>query len=81
MDTGNWGDGWISVYDVLKNPKKYKDDYDTINCANLIYPIVVDIKENIFDGVHKYFKSKLLDKKNITHDQKNLGEIINILKR
>ena len=30
MDTQGWGEGKISVNDVLKNHKKYKDDYNTI---------------------------------------------------
>lgn len=63
MDTKGWGEGNISVNDVLKNPKKYKDDYDKINYANLKYPIIMDIKGNILDGVHRYIKSKLLNKK------------------
>ena len=63
MDTKGWGDGNISVNDVLKNPKKYKDDYNRINNANLKYPIIMDTKGNIFDGVHRYFKAKILNKK------------------
>ena len=65
MDAKGWGDGNISVNDVLNNPKKYKDDYSRINKANLKYPIIMDIKGNIFDGVHRYIKSKLLNKKSI----------------
>ena len=41
MDTQGWGEGNISVNDVLKNPKKYKDDYNRINNANLKYPIII----------------------------------------
>jgi len=63
MDAKGWGEGNISVNDVLKNPKKYKDDYDRINNANLKYPIIMDTKGNIFDGVHRYIKLKLLNKK------------------
>ena len=47
MDAKGWGDGNISVNDVLNNPKKYKDDYNRINKANLKYPIIMDIKGNI----------------------------------
>jgi hypothetical protein len=54
MDAKGWGDGNISVNDVLNNPKKHKDDYNRINKANLKYPIIMDIKGNIFDGVHRY---------------------------
>jgi hypothetical protein len=52
MNAKGWGNGDISVNYVLKNPKKYKDDYDRINNANLKYPIIMDTKGNIFDGVH-----------------------------
>ena len=59
-----WGNsGNISVNDVLENPKKYKNDYDRIINAELKYPIIMDTKGNIFDGVHRYFKAKILNKK------------------
>ena len=79
MDTQGWGEGNISVNDVLKNPKKYKDDYNRINNANLKYPIIIDTKGNIFDGVHRYIKSKLLNKKIIKayiFDDKLLNKFI-----
>ena len=63
MNLKGWGDGDTSVNDVLQNPKKYKDDYDRINKANLKYPIIMDTKGNIFDGVHRYIKAKKLNKK------------------
>ena len=65
VNAKGWGDGNISVNDVLQNPKKYKDDYDRINNANLKYPIIMDFKGNIFDGVHRYIKAKKLNKKTI----------------
>ena len=65
INAKGWGDGNISVNDVLQNPKKYKDDYDRINNANLKYPIIMDFKGNIFDGVHRYIKAKKLNKKTI----------------
>ena len=57
--------GWdnISPNDVLNNPKKYKDEYDRIKNANLKYPIIMDTRGNIYDGVHRYCKSILLKKK------------------
>ncbi len=64
MDIKGW-DNNTSVNDVLKNPKKYKDDYDRIIKAKLKYPIIMDTKGNIYDGVHRYIKSKLLNKKTI----------------
>jgi len=79
MDAKGWGDGDISVNDVLKNPKKYKDDCDRINNANLKYPIIMDTKGNIFDGVHRYIKSKMLNKKSIKvyiFDDKLLNKFI-----
>jgi len=79
MDAKCWGDGDITVNDVLNNPKKYKNDYDRINKANLKYPIIMDTKGNIFDGVHRYIKSKLLNKKIIKvyiFDDKLLNKFI-----
>ena len=79
IDAKGWGDNNISVSDVLKYPKKYKADYDRINEANLNYPIIMDTKGNIFDGVHRYIKSKLLNKKNIKvyiFDNKLLNKFI-----
>ena len=64
MDIKGWNNN-ASVNDVLKNPKKYKDDYDRIIKATLKYPIIMDTKGNIYDGVHRYIKSKLLNKKTI----------------
>ena len=55
MDVKGW-DNNTSVNDVLKNPRKYKDDYDRIIKANLKYPIIMDTKLNIYDGVHRNFK-------------------------
>ena len=45
--------------------EKYKNDYDRIINAELKYPIIMDTKGNIFDGVHRYFKAKILNKKYI----------------
>jgi len=79
IDAKGWGDNDISVSDVLKYPKKYKADYDRINEANLKYPIIMDTKGNIFDGVHRYIKLRLLNKKNIKayiFDNKLLNKFI-----
>jgi len=65
MDNKGWGDSNIFVNDVLKNPKKYKNDYNRIISSNLKYPIIMDSKGIIIDGVHRYIKSKLLNKKTI----------------
>jgi hypothetical protein len=65
MDIKGWGIGNISVNDVLQNPRKYNNEYKKIIKAKLKYPIIMDTKGNIFDGVHRYIKSKLLNNKNI----------------
>lgn len=65
LDNKGWGDADISVNDVLRNPKKYKTDHDKIKNADLKYPIIMDTKGNILDGVHRFIKSKLLNKKSI----------------
>jgi hypothetical protein len=48
--------------DVLKNPKKYKSDHDRINNADLKYPIIINDKGAIIDGMHRATKA-ILDKK------------------
>jgi len=61
-----WGDPTNNIryspQDVLKNPKKYKNEVERINNANLRYPIMVHGK-NIIDGVHRLTKSAILNKK------------------
>ena len=79
MDNKCWDDRKTSVNDVLKNPKKYKYDYDNINNADLKYPIIINNKGLIYDGVHRYSKSKLLNKKIIKvyiFDDKLLNKFI-----
>ena len=53
--------------DVIKNPKnkKYKDDNNRIKKANLNYPIMIDDKNNIIDGVHRLSKAYSQNKKYI----------------
>ena len=65
MNNKGWGDSDVSVNDVLKNPKKYKDDYDRIKNANLKFPIIINTNGKIYDGVHRFTKAKLLNKKTI----------------
>jgi len=55
---------FYSPLDVINNPKKYRDEYNKINEANLNYPIIID-KYNIIDGVHRLTKAYLLGEKNI----------------
>lgn len=48
--------------DVIKNPKKYKEDMDRIKNANLKFPIIV-YNGMIVDGMHRATKT-ILSKKN-----------------
>jgi len=68
IDYKCWGDPanniMYSPRDVLKNPKKYKNEVDRINNANLDYPIMVH-RKNIIDGVHRLTKSMIQNKKTI----------------
>lgn len=53
-----------SPRDVLANPKKYKNEIDMIEEADLKYPIIVH-NGNIVDGVHRLCKSVLMNKRKI----------------
>ena len=58
-----WGD-W-SPLDVIGkiHLKKYKDDAERIQRANLEYPVIVTGKHNIVDGYHRVAKAYLEEKK------------------
>lgn len=56
--------GKISPKDVIKNKKKYKNDYKRIKKANLKYPIII-AKNNIVDGVHRLTKAFIENRKYI----------------
>jgi disulfide oxidoreductase YuzD len=60
-----WGD-W-SPLDVLKNLdlKKYKEDAEQIQKADLAYPVIVTGKHKIVDGYHRVAKAYLEGKKNV----------------
>ena len=78
LERKSWGDPGKNIYysamDVIQNPthKKYKDDNNRIKNANLNYPIMIDDKNNIIDGIHrlskaysqntKYIKTYVFDK-------------------
>lgn len=68
IDYKCWGDPMNNIRysprDVLKNPKKYKNEVERINNANLDYPIMVH-RKNIIDGVHRLTKSMIQNKKTI----------------
>jgi len=54
----------IDVIEDMKN-KKYKDEVQRIKKANTKYPIIIDSNYNILDGVHRYVKHIIEDKKTI----------------
>lgn len=66
LEFKGWGNRTIrySPNDVLKNPKKYKEDYKRIKEADLSYPIIIDNK-TIIDGIHRLTKAILLNKKTL----------------
>lgn len=55
---------FYSPWDVINNPKKYKDEMERIEKSNLKYPIIIS-GNNIIDGVHRLAKSYLNNKKKI----------------
>ena len=63
-----WGNSSKKIYyspnDVIKNPKKYKNEMDKIKKTNLKYPIIMDEKD-VIDGIHRLSKAYLQDKKYI----------------
>jgi len=69
LEYKGWGDPTtnikFSAMDVLNKPntKRHKEDYNRINDANLKYPIILDAKNNIFDGIHRLAKAHLSKKK------------------
>lgn len=74
-----WGEMDTSVNDVLKNPRKYSKDYAEILKADLKYPILLDSRYGILDGVHRYVKALGLGKKTIKaqiFDKKLLSKFI-----
>jgi len=54
-----------SPMDVIEkmHMKKYKDDAERIQKANLAYPVIVTAKHNIVDGYHRIAKAYLEKKK------------------
>ena len=61
QDTSNF----ISPIDVLNHPKKYIDEHNKILQSDIKYPIIIDINNNVIDGIHRLAKSHLLNKKHI----------------
>ena len=54
----------IDVLNDIKN-EKYKDEVFRIKNANIKYPIIIDSNYNILDGVHRYVKHIIENKKTI----------------
>lgn len=54
----------IDVLNDIKN-KKYKNEVVRIKNANIKYPIIIDSNYNILDGVHRYSKHIIENKKTI----------------
>jgi len=54
----------IDVLNDMKN-KKYKDEVSRIKNADIKYPIIIDSQYNILDGVHRYIKHIIENKKTI----------------
>ncbi len=51
--------------DVIKNPKKYKSDWDRIQKADLKFPIFMD-KIGVVDGYHRVTKALLEGKNSVS---------------
>ena len=68
LEFKGWGDPekkiYYSPHEVLKNPKKYDEEYARIKMADLKFPIIVH-NDIIVDGVHRLCKAYMLEKKNI----------------
>lgn len=56
----------IDVMNDIKN-KKYKDEVYRIKNANMKYPIILDSNYNILDGVHRYVKHIIENKKQLMY--------------
>jgi hypothetical protein len=69
LDYKAWGDPIQEIHyspmDVLKTPKKYKDEIKRIKNADLRYPIIITSNNNIVDGVHRLTKAYLNKNKKI----------------
>ena len=68
LEYEGWGDPLkkikYSAMDVIKSPKKYKNEINRIKKADLKYPIIMD-EQYIIDGVHRLSKAYLQNKKYI----------------
>lgn len=63
IDHPGWGEpgSTYTARDVLKHPKKYKEDMERIESANLKYPIIIWKNQKghrVVDGVHRIVKAQ-----------------------
>jgi hypothetical protein len=67
LDYNSWENNVrpVDVLDDMKN-KKYKKEVDRIKNADLSYPIILDSNYHILDGVHRYVRHVVENKKTIT---------------
>lgn len=66
-----------SPNDVLKNPKKYKEDYEKIMNADLSYPIITIADAYVADGIHRIVYAKQTNAKTIKAINFELADIKN----
>jgi hypothetical protein len=81
LKEGRWGEDPNGILatpmDVLGNPDKYPDQAKRIHDANLRYPIIMDYRGRVVDGIHRVTKAHLEGKKTIRAyilDKKTLGK-------
>jgi uncharacterized ParB-like nuclease family protein len=82
----HWDGGKIynlTSREIIKNPEKYKDEYERTMNADLLYPI--DIMENkgrwvILDGLHRLMKASILGQKTV-RVRKVPRELIPLIKK
>jgi hypothetical protein len=55
----------VKPIDIVKNIKNYKKESERIKRADIKYPIIIDSNYNIIDGVHRYMKHILENKRKI----------------
>jgi hypothetical protein len=59
-----WGDGDLSILDVINQPSKYKEHLDRITSAQIKYPIII-YKNEIIDGMHRLANAYLNKKRTL----------------
>jgi len=80
LEYNSWADGVrpIDVLNDIRN-KKYKNEASRIKNADTKYPIIVDSNYNILDGVHRFVRHIIDNKKTINvhiFDKKTLKKFV-----